>query len=293
MVKKISISKKQNLNNSTLPKNYSLQNTSDFLQNIDENDIYEYLNLFNNLIKSFIELSCTNITVQNADYFKFIILKGLRTINHIFLFLIMYTKNISIVGYFCQKGFYYYNEFIGQIDDINHSYLQLTSKDATIFVYKKTIFEINNDYRKNCIITNKEKEILLVISNFTNLYIKFFDFMFTIKNITNKDTILLDSSNITSTLFKKIVMTLKKYDKNINNIKKIIDIISILFNKLKIANLENKFIYNTMAVFCKKLSTIDNLYDIEKKIINKLNSSEFDNIIKLNSSNKIITYIVQ
>ena len=39
-------------------------------------------------------------------------------------------------------------EFIGQIGDDNHSFLQLNSKDASLFVYKKTIFNINNEYRK-------------------------------------------------------------------------------------------------------------------------------------------------
>ena len=34
-----------------------------------------------------------------------------------------------------------------------HAYLQLNSRDATLFVYKKTIYEINNDHKKNIIIT--------------------------------------------------------------------------------------------------------------------------------------------
>ena len=47
-----------------------------------------------------------------------------------------------------QKSFYYYIEFIGQIGDSNHQFLQLNSKDATLFVFKKTVFEINSDHRK-------------------------------------------------------------------------------------------------------------------------------------------------
>jgi len=39
-------------------------------------------------------------------------------------------------------------EFIGQIGDDNHTFLQLSSKDASLFVFKKTIFTINNEYRK-------------------------------------------------------------------------------------------------------------------------------------------------
>jgi hypothetical protein len=37
---------------------------------------------------------------------------------------------------------------MGQVGNENHSFLQLNSKDASLFVYKKTIFDINNEYRK-------------------------------------------------------------------------------------------------------------------------------------------------
>ena len=59
--------------------------------------------------------------------------------------LYMYTKNLEITMHHCKKAYCYYVEFIGQIGDDNHSFLQLNSKDATLFVYKKTIFEINNN----------------------------------------------------------------------------------------------------------------------------------------------------
>jgi hypothetical protein len=39
-------------------------------------------------------------------------------------------------------------EFIGQITGEQNTFLQLTSKDAIMFVYKKTIFEIHGDFRK-------------------------------------------------------------------------------------------------------------------------------------------------
>ena len=48
-----------------------------------------------------------------------------------------------------QKSFYFYVEFIGQISEDQHSFLHLSSKDASIFVYKKTIFEINDEIIKN------------------------------------------------------------------------------------------------------------------------------------------------
>jgi hypothetical protein len=61
----------------------------------------------------------------------------------------LYTKNIELVTHHCEKSFFYYIEFIRQIDENNHSLLSLNSNDASYFVYKKTIYEINHEFRKN------------------------------------------------------------------------------------------------------------------------------------------------
>jgi hypothetical protein len=56
----------------------------------------------------------------------------------------------------CEKSFFYYIEFIRQIDEDNHTLLKLNSTDATYFVFKKTIYEINDEYRKK--ITQLDEE---------------------------------------------------------------------------------------------------------------------------------------
>ena len=65
-----------------------------------------------------------------------------NTLKHIFNTLLLYTKNLNLTVYHCKKAYLFYVEFITQIGDENHSFLQLNSKDAVIFLYKKTIFEI-------------------------------------------------------------------------------------------------------------------------------------------------------
>ena len=64
----------------------------------------------------------------------------------------------------------FYVEFIGQIGDDNNSYLQLNSKrDATFFVYKKTIFELNNEYRKQFVLSETEKQKFKYIDIYTRV----------------------------------------------------------------------------------------------------------------------------
>ena len=57
-------------------------------------------------------------------------------------------KNINLVSFHLRKSYLYYAEFIGQIGEDSNSYLQLNSKDACLFVYKKTIYDINEEFKK-------------------------------------------------------------------------------------------------------------------------------------------------
>jgi hypothetical protein len=50
--------------------------------------------------------------------------------------------------YHAIKSFYIYIEFIEQIAEDHHSFLKLYSRDATLFVYKKTIYGIPLDVTK-------------------------------------------------------------------------------------------------------------------------------------------------
>ena len=56
-------------------------------------------------------------------------------------------------------------EFIEQIIDIQHSFLQLSSRDASVFVYKKTIYEINNEYRKSIDAVSTKKDVKFELLN--------------------------------------------------------------------------------------------------------------------------------
>jgi hypothetical protein len=88
-------------------------------------------------------------TMKNKLYYKFIFERGIETLLHVFSIIFYYTKNLELTFYHTQKAYYFYIEFIEQISDDNVTFLQLSSRDAVMFVYKKTIFDINNEYKKN------------------------------------------------------------------------------------------------------------------------------------------------
>ena len=116
-----------------------------------------YINLLNEYFVNILEKK----KIKNNGYFKFIFNRGLKTINHVFIFLLIYIKNLPIIANESKKGYFYYIEFIEQIMDEDYNFLHLSSCEATLFVYKKTIYEINQNFRKNNGMLNKnDKELV-------------------------------------------------------------------------------------------------------------------------------------
>ena len=84
-------------------------------------------------------------------------------------------KNLDLSIHHCDKSTLYYVEFIEQIGNDTNSYLRLNSKDASLFIYKKTLFDINNEYRKQFNLENIDKQIMCfveLVSNIINIFIE-------------------------------------------------------------------------------------------------------------------------
>jgi hypothetical protein len=145
--------------------NFNISTTKNFLPKLEKSDIKLILTKFNTLNTEFLLCILDNIIVQNEKYLLFIIQRGLETLKHCFKMILLYTKNLDLTLYHCKKAYCYYVEFIGQIGDDNNSYLQLNSKDATLFVYKKTIFEIDSDFKKTFVLEEEDKLIMDTITN--------------------------------------------------------------------------------------------------------------------------------
>ena len=125
----------------------SLQDTTNYNEQFNRNTT-EIFARYTTLILEYLFRCAEVLDTKNIDYFKYILVRGLNTISHVFKILLLYTKNIEVASHHTQRAYYYYVEFIGQIGSDSHTYLQLNSKDASLFVYKKTIFDINNEFRK-------------------------------------------------------------------------------------------------------------------------------------------------
>jgi len=149
-----------NIKQTIFPSQYSLHNADNYLDSFHSSSstssttTVDILNKYKILVLEYLQFILENMNCKSDEIYKYIILRGLTTITHVFQLTLLQTKNLNLSYFHSQKAFYYYVEFIGQITGEQNTFLQLTSKDAVMFVYKKTIFEIHGDFRKSLSNTN-------------------------------------------------------------------------------------------------------------------------------------------
>ena len=124
-----------------------LTNPDNYKKSIDCN-ISIVIEKYFNLILDYYNNIYSIVHLKNATYSKYIIIRGIDTLTNVFFNILSSTKNAELTYFHCQKAFYFYIEFIDQISDDEKTFLQLTSRDATTYVYKKTVFEICQEHRK-------------------------------------------------------------------------------------------------------------------------------------------------
>ena len=151
-------------------KNYSLQNSENYRKDFNCN-ISEVVEKYSELIVEYFKFIMENIKTKNSSLTKFIIIRGLDSITNVFLHILYFTKNIDLTYFHSQKSYYFYVEFVGQISDDEKTFLQLTSRDATTYVYKKTVFDVSNEFKKiNENVSDEFREKMDTIKSYINLY---------------------------------------------------------------------------------------------------------------------------
>jgi len=111
--------------------------------------IPEIINKYVDLICEYFAFIDEKKNITHKKQYHYLRTRGLDTITHVFIMILFYTKNLELTFFHSQKSFYLYVEFIEQILDVQHTFLHLTSRDASVFVYKKTIYEIIPENRKD------------------------------------------------------------------------------------------------------------------------------------------------
>lgn len=207
---------------------FSLSNTNDYKHEI-EFEIKDAINMYNELVIEYCHFINDNIKDKKCDIF--IINRGLDTLTYVFKFVMLYTKNLEYVYCYTQKAFYYYVEFICQTSEMEKLFLQMTSRDAVTYVYKKTICEINKTFVNSEITPSASTlEKINIIDEHLNLYKTI-----TIKNLNSGSEISVLESFVEKIKNEVVVNDIRSFNTEIDNlfytiddIKTFIDIITPL-----------------------------------------------------------------
>jgi hypothetical protein len=240
--------------NTNKDNNFSLQNLDNYRKNID-NTTSEITEKYYMLIAEYFKFITENIKVKNSNFAKFIITRGLDTITNVFNSIFYYTKNIDLTYFHCQKSFYFYVEFVGQISEDEKMFLQLSSRDATLYVYKKTIFEINSECKNTCESSKLLNDQIEIINGYINIY----------KTMVYK-IIQSDRNNINNNLyietFEKICKKINKTNLNNENVVLLNDIMDKFYF---IIEDDIDYFFDVVQEFTKKMK-LSHLKKCEKKM---------------------------
>jgi hypothetical protein len=268
---------------------FNLLNVKNYNTNI-ECSVDNIIARFSTIILDYIIVTSEKLNIKNNKYFQFIFERGLETIIHVFEIIFYYTKNIELTYQQCQKAYLYYIEFIEQISDENVSFLQLSSRDAVLFVYKKTIYEINVEYIKNLAQLNKEQQNILILVN-THISIYKSIIIHLLKGITDAK---IDNAstrghkmNSIHNFITNMTTLIKKYKIKPDSV----DILKLFVSYIIEIYIESTVFYNLIEEFIKKQHKLPQINIIKMK--QNINNSKIKNYIENKQYQKFISYIFE
>ena len=166
---------------------YSLKSTETYLPDgiFSVNDVIDkYIQV---LVEYCNAVSKQKLVITSPNMFNFIILRGLETTTHVFKYVLLHTHNLEAAYHHAQKSVYYYLEFIAQVAEQKNAFLQLSSRDAITYVYKKTIYLINNLESKK-----SKNDVINTMNTYMQLYKNMVDNII----ITRKNTTSMSADDV-------------------------------------------------------------------------------------------------
>ena len=232
---------------------------------------------YNYLLSEYFNNSINVFNLKNENYNKFILNKGIETISHVFNNVYLFTEHEELTYKLTEKAFYYYVEFIQQIYNEKNTYLDLSIKEAILFVYKKTLVDLNEVNKKEKNTTNIE--LIKMLTTLTNSHLYY--------NVLDENLILNVNSDKINNFFKELdniyddlIIVYLHDKKNFKDKIILINEIIIYFQKCRIYNSE------LIKDIIKNINSIFNKYYINDELnINNLLNNIYNNDFKMNIIN--------
>lgn len=278
---------------------FILQNLDNYNKYITDNYstiLYKYIDIINNYIILSFDYS---YLYSNNNIIK----KGIETLHHIFNVIFLYTLNLDLTCYHCDKAMYYYIEFISQMSGDNNI-LQLTCKDVTLFVFKKTIFDLSNDSKIRHSLNKEDKLTIDIVKKVSLIYntliYSSIDDGSMMNGLEYYKALLSTSYKSMNYILSEKIDNYRKNDKsndkeykvatlNVENYLMKLNVIEIILQALNDKKCDNK--NQIIELFIKKIFNMNSLNTDIKSIKYKLYDDLFDEYLNGNA-NRFITWIL-
>tara|TARA_X000000368_G_scaffold346474_1_gene285818 strand:- start:5769 stop:6515 length:747 start_codon:yes stop_codon:yes gene_type:complete len=239
----------------------------------DFKDQDNYLKSFNCTIEiaffkysTLIEEFIVNISKLNKINLTTIFIKGFENIYHIFNILFLYSKNIDFTYHHTQRSYLYFCEFIDQIKDDNNMLLNLNIKDATIFIYKKIIYNINKKLTHKNISSIEQNNL----STLNKIILFYNSLLYNTLNTHDISSIEHTNKNIIKNIFKN------NFDDIILHIDNLIIYNDIIFVRIS----QHEKIIQLFKLIIKHIKINNNTHPINSIQLNDINTLSNNKIIK-------------
>lgn len=252
------------------------------------------------LIHELIECSSESLNgIRNKEYLKHMIITGITNTSYIYSFLLLYTNNLGLAVYHTQRAILYYIEFVSQIGDGTHNLLKLSTKDATLFVYKKTIFEINEEYRMCFVEKQENNDKLKILEKFNDIYnrivVEMIEKYHFIDTLNEDDNSMTELQKLLFTKVYKIVETMIQVPiicshceiNSLNKLENIKDIVFILTSHSNHGFIQKNYWYLMDSIIKKCMRKTINPDELKHKLLDV----DIDKKLKHLSICKIVNYL--
>lgn len=129
--------------------NVFLNIVANYNKTIDTNSHMDIITSFNHIFLMCARQMIDHFHIKQPRQYIVSFQRGIDTLIHVFTYIFFYTKNISLALHHTNKACMNYIEFVEQISDDSVAFLHLSPKEATTFVYKKTLYQINHECKKH------------------------------------------------------------------------------------------------------------------------------------------------
>ncbi len=226
----------------TILKKNELLNSDNYNDDLDVS-VNDMVGAYSRIICEYYKL------VINDQYSKFVVMRGINTITSVFNHIIYYTRNLGLAISYSEKAYLFYVEFISQISDAEKLFLRLSSRDATMYVFNKTISDIKHVSPG----PNEQTNEKIAQFNKTTNVIKTLIMKYRDEESFNKSVALIIENGLTDNVIRLIDSLYYKTETTNNN---------VLFNEIVGWTLANSSLINDKKnVYYEELKTLDQFID--------------------------------